>query len=161
MIGGEVVPAETEFALLADGAGRDDGFGGCGELAEESASGGGLEVEGDAALVGVEEEVQSAQFAVGLVGGEGAAAADWVAAGGRLDFYQVCAEVGEQLAGVGGGDAAAVFEDAEALEGAGRSGLRRGVCRRVRRCFGHYARGYLECAERRGARAKGGAGWTS
>ena len=59
--------------------------------------------------------MQAAALTVREVARERAAAADVVALG-RLDLDHVGAEIGEQLAGVGGGDAAAVLDDAHPFQ---------------------------------------------
>ena len=78
-----------------------------------------VEVERDAALVRVQVEEEAAALGVRHAARERTALRASDRRAGRLDLDDVGAEVGEQLGGVGGADAAADLEDAEAVERAG------------------------------------------
>src|SRR5207244_1108738 len=77
------------------------------------------EIEGNAALVGVEIEKEAALLGMGDVARKGAARARRVALSGRLDLDHRRAEIREELRGIGGGHAAPHLEDVELVEGRG------------------------------------------
>ena len=73
------------------------------------------EIQGDATLVGIQEEENAAGFRIRLVPGKRAAAAEGVAPG-RLDLDDVGPEIGEHLGRERAGDAFAVLDDREAFD---------------------------------------------
>jgi hypothetical protein len=113
---GALTPAEADaFCKAVNGEAFTCPRCGRQEAAEEVASGGVLEVEGYAPLVGAEVEEIEALLGVNLVVVEGADGARGMAAG-RLDRDHVGAEVGEQLRAVQpylAGD----IQDADVAEG--------------------------------------------
>ena len=80
------------------------------------APGAGAHVQGDAALVGVQEVEQAALLRVGLVAGEGAPAPGDVTALRRLDLDDLGTVVGEQLGAVGRRDHLAQLDDRDSFQ---------------------------------------------
>ena len=116
--------AKTEALDRARAKAFDDEVGLLGEAAEDVAAGGGLEVERDASLAGVEFQEHTAAVAVRDVTGERPHPARHVAAVGVLDLEDVGAVVGEQLGGVRPGDGLREVEDADAFQRSHRRLLR-------------------------------------
>jgi len=83
------------------------------QLTQQIAAGGVLQVQGDALLAGVEVEVEAAALGVRNVIREGSATAGWVASVGRLGLDDGSAEGGEELAAVGAWDEGGQLQDAE------------------------------------------------
>ena len=103
---------------MAGREGLDDDVRGADELAEDFAALLVLQVEGDAALAGVEVEEVEAALGPGLVVVERGDEASGVALR-RFHLDHIGPEVGEELGAVGA-DVACQVEDADVVQGRGR-----------------------------------------
>ena len=79
------------------------------QFPEQAAAGGGVQVEGDALFVEVEDEEKEAAFRVGVVAVEGCGAAHCRALGG-FDFEDIGAVVGQEARAEGAGDVLAQIQ---------------------------------------------------
>ena len=70
-----------------------------------------FQVERDPAFIGVQEKIEPALFLVWLSAWKRTALTGRVSPLRRLNFHDLCAHVGHELAGVGGGDHLAAFND--------------------------------------------------
>ena len=132
-LGLQVVVAEAERREAAGSFAFDEDVGVGEQFAEDDAAALRLDVKRQALLVGVEVEEEAALVGVGDVAREGAEAAGVVALR-RLDLDDLRAEVGEEARGVGAGDALGEVDDAGAFEGEVGQGRASSECGEMMLC---------------------------